>query len=286
MQDLLTAGVHFGHQVRRGHPRMSQFVYGARDGVQIIDLAKTESKLKEAAEFVYNLGKSGGVLLVVGTKKQSREIVEQLSKEADTPFMNDHWVGGLLTNFDEIKKNLKRLNDLKEEQATGSLSRYTKREQLLIARKLQKYERDFGGVANLVKLPDALFVIDTVSDNIAVKEASVLGIKVVGFADSNSNPDLLDYPIPANDDGIKSIKIISETIIKSYGEGKKVGGVTVAKVEEAKSENEATKKEKSPSTQNAQDKEEAKLDEAVAEEAAAIEEVVEKKAVEESERKV
>ena len=136
MQELLSAGVHFGHQVRRGHPRMDKFIYGARDGVHIIDLAKSEAKLREAVEFAYDLGKSGGVLLLVGTKKQAKDIIENLAKEVDTFYITDHWVGGLLTNLDEIKKNLKRLNETKELKEKGQLSHYTKKELLLIDRRL------------------------------------------------------------------------------------------------------------------------------------------------------
>lgn len=273
MQQLLEAGVHFGHKVSRAHPKMGTFIYGARDGVSIIDLAKSEDKLKDAVDFVYNLGKSGGNLLIVGTKKQAKDIVESLAKETQTPYLTSHWLGGLLTNFDEIKKNLNKLVSLKEEKDKGELKRYTKKEQLLISRKLEKFEREFGGIADLSKTPDAMFVVDAVSDLTAVVEAYKKGIKIVGFADTNSNPSLLDYPIPANDDGIKSIKIICETIIKAYGQGKKEAGVAAEK---------AAKKE-----QKAAEKAEAvKLGEQVAEEAAVIEEEVEKKVLEESERKV
>lgn len=272
MQDLLSAGVHFGHQVRRSHPRMNKFIYGAREGVQIIDLEKTEGKLKEAIDFVHNLGKEGKVLLVVGTKKQAKEIVETLSKEINTPFVNDHWIGGLLTNFDQIRKNIKLLKELKAEKEKGELSRYTKREQLLIDRKLQKFEKVYGGVVDLEKIPDAIFVVDSATNDVAVKEANALKIASVGFSDTNFNPDLLDFPIPANDDGIKSIKIITEAIIKAYGDGKKAAGIKAEK--EAKKAEEKAKEEAT------------KLDKEVAEEAAEIEEEVEKKVLEESERKV
>lgn len=282
MQQLLEAGVHFGHKVSRAHPKMNQYIYGARDGVSIIDLAQSEEKLKEAASFAYNLGKSEGVLLVVGTKKQAREIVENLAKEAQTPYLISHWLGGLLTNFDEIKKNLNKLSTLKEEKEKGELKRYTKKEQLLISRKLEKFERDYGGIATLNKVPDAMFVVDAVADLTAVKEAYKKGIKIVGFADTNSNPSLLDYPIPANDDGIKSIKIICEAIIKIYEQGKKEAGIALAKA--VKKEEAAQKKQ---AAQDSIEPEEGpKLDKQVAEEAAVLEEAIEKKVLEESERKV
>lgn len=302
MQDLLSAGVHFGHQVRRRHPKMDAFIYGARDGVHIIDLAKSEEKLKDAADFVFNLGKKDGVLLVVGTKKQAKEIVRELAMEVNTPYITERWVGGLLTNFDEIRKNIKKLIDLKKEKEAGTLSRYTKKEQLLIDRQLQKFERNFGGVAGMDKIPDAIFIVDAVVEKTAVKEARSKGVTLVGFADTNADPNLLDYPIPANDDGIKSIKIICEAILKAYGEGKKESIEKSQELEESKATKVEKDEKESPSakvidseavspqaTSVAQTRGasgDKKLDEVVAEEAAVIEEEVEKKALEESERKV
>ncbi len=270
MQDLLEAGVHFGHQVRRGNPKMKPYIYGARDGVHIIDLSFSEAKLKEAAEAAYELGKKGKVLLIVGTKKQAKDIVEELAREVDTPYLTSHWLGGLLTNFSEIRKNLKKLIDLREEQTKGTLSRYTKKEQLLIQRKLTKNTFQFGGIANMEQMPDALFLIDTMATVAAVKEAQRMDITLIGFSDTNSNPTWLDFPIPANDDGIKSIKIIAETIIRSYGEGKKAAGVQAAKKLALEKKDEAVTEQ---------------LDGAVAEETAVLEEQVEKEIVEESSRK-
>ncbi len=282
MQDLLEAGVHFGHQVRRGNPKMKPYIFGAREGVHIIDLAKSEEKLKQAAEAAYELGRAGKVMLLIGTKKQSREIIEELAKEVDTPFLTSHWVGGLLTNFDEIKKNIKRLNDLREEQEKGSLSRYTKKEQLLISRKLQKHTTELGGVSKMDKIPDAMFIVDAVADLTAVKEARRMNVVLLGFSDTNSDPNLLDYPVPANDDGIKSIKLISETVLKSYGEGKKLG-VKQEEVRVAKEQKEAEEKavaDKATADKEALDKAEA--EKGVAEQAAAIEEEIENKIVDES----
>lgn len=270
MQDLLGAGVHFGHKASRAHPKMKQFIFGAREGVDIIDLAQTEEKLKEAARAAYELGRSGGVMLIVGTKKQTKNIIKPLAEEVGAPFLTARWIGGLLTNFDEIKKNFKRLNDLKEEQGKGQLSRYTKKEQLLISRKLSKFETEAGGVASLESIPEAIFISDAVAELTAVKEALKVKIKLFGICDTNSDPVVFDYPIPANDDGIKSIKIICETVIRAYGQGKKEASAKLAREE-----------------RQAKAKEEMEvLDSAVAEEAAALEEVVEKKVLEESERKV
>ncbi len=296
MQEMLEAGVHFGHKVSRGNPRMGQYVYGARDGIHIIDLAKSEAKLKEAAQFVYELGQKGGVLLVVGTKKQAREVVESLSKEAQTPYLNVHWVGGLMTNFDEVRRNINKLNGLKKEKEAGTLSRYTKKEQLLIARKIEKYDRELGGIADMDKLPDAIFILDCVSDQTAVKEAIRTGITLIGVSDTNSNPDVLDFAIPANDDGIKSITLTLETMINAYKTGKKEGLVMAEKAAVAKKkEDDKVEAKKLVDAQKAAQKladEKIKADQAIAiespvlEETAALEEEIEKAVVAESDRKV
>lgn len=285
MQELLGAGVHFGHKVSRGHPRMKKYIFGARDGVHILDLAQSEAQLKEAAQAAYDLGKSGAVMLLVGTKKQAQEVIEELGKEADTPYLNQTWSGGIFTNFDEIRKNWKKLSDLKAEQEKGTLSRYTKREQMLISKKLSKFVREMGGALSMEKLPDALFVVDAVSDNIAVREANKMGIKVIGLCDTNADPTWFDWPVASNDDGIKAIKIICETIIRAYAKGKKDAGIKVgeAKAETVKPAEEKTGKKKA--AEKTEEKEEV-LDAPLAEEAAAIEEEVEKKVVEESSRKV
>jgi small subunit ribosomal protein S2 len=269
MQDLLEAGAHFGHKVSRGNPRMKRYVYGARDGVQIVDLAKTEELLKEATEKAYQLGKDGKVMLLIGTKKQAQELIRGLAKEADTYYLVQKWVKGLFTNFEEIRKNIKKLLDLKEKQEKKQLSHYTKREQLFISRKLNKFDYELGGVAVMDKLPDAIFVVDGVADKIAIKEARETGVKVLGISDTNADPMTFDYPIPANDDGIKSIKMICETVIGAYIEGKKESGIKTG--EKAKTED--TKEETT------------EISEAVAEEAAVLEELVEKEVVEESSRK-
>ncbi len=270
MQDLLGAGVHFGHQVRRGHPRMKPFIYGVRDGIHIIDLAKSEEYLKKAVEFAYELGKQGKTLLVVGTKKQAKDIILNLAKEVGAFYITERWIGGIITNFNEIRRNIKKLNEIKKEKEQGLLSRYTKKEQLLIDRKMRKFDLDYGGIADMENLPDAVFVVDCAADKIAVKESSERNLTLIGLNDTNSDPSSIDYPIPGNDDGIKAIKIVCEAVIKAYGEGKKE-----FKVQSEKLEVESKEKEEAE-----------KLTEAVKEEAAILEEVVEKKVLGESERKV
>lgn len=260
MQELLSAGVHFGHKVSRGHPKMRPFLFGARDGVHIIDLEKSEERLKAAAQAAFELGRQGKVLLVVGTKKQAREIVKSLAQEVGTPFLTERWIGGLLTNFEEVLKNVNKLASLKQEQEKGELSRYTKKEQLLINRKLNQFEKMFGGVVNLDKLPDAILVIDALAEMVAIREARKVGIVVFGLSDSNTDPNLLDYPIPGNDDGIKSIKLISETVIRSFGQGKKEAGALAERHKRAAMKAEAEE-----------------IGQQVAEQVAVLEEEVEKK---------
>ena len=236
LQELLEAGVHFGHQVRRGHPRMKPYIYGAREGVHIIDLTQSEKFLKEACDFLYNLGKMDKSLLIVGTKKQARGIIEELAERVESPFLTERWIGGFLTNFDEIKKNIKKLTEFNEQRQKGELSKYTKKEQLLLGRKIAKFERDLRGVVNLVTLPDAILVADAVTDQLAVKEASRMGIKVVAVADSNCDPTMIDYPVPGNDDAIKSIKILMEALVGAYEEGRKEAGKIKVAVEKKEAE--------------------------------------------------
>ena len=221
LQELLEAGVHFGHKISRGNPRMKPFIYGARDGVSIIDLTLSEKYLKEASEYVLELGKKNGTLLFVGTKKQAQPIIKELAQKLEAPYLTSRWIGGFLTNFEEISKNIKKLKELREAKNTGELKKYTKKEQLLIDRRMAQLERDLSGVLDLGKLPDALFVVDAARDSGALKEARSVGVKVVAIADSNSDPSFMDYPIPGNDDAIKSIKILIDTVAGAYGEGKK-----------------------------------------------------------------
>ncbi|MBI2020805.1 30S ribosomal protein S2 [Candidatus Daviesbacteria bacterium] len=272
LEELLEAGVHFGHQVRRGHPRMKPYIYGARDGVHIIDLTQSEKLLKEAGEFVYNLGMMGKVLLFVGTKKQARPIVEGASKNLEAPYLVERWIGGFLTNFEEVQKNIKKLKELRDQKTKGELKKYTKKEQLLLDRKIAKMDKDFVGVLNLENLPDAVFVSDAVTENIAVREANRMGIPVVAIADSNCNPTEIDYPIAGNDDAIKSIKILVEAVANAYGEGKKEAGKALARAAK-KAEKEAAKGEE-------------EVPEVLKEEVAAAEEMVEKKAIKDAERVV
>lgn len=273
MQQLLEAGVHFGHQVRRGNPHMQEYIYGVREGVHIINLEESEKKLKEAAEYAQKLGSTGKVILFVGTKKQAQPIIKELATKIGAPYIDFRWVGGLLTNFAEVRKNIKKLIDLKDKQEKGELTHYTKKERLLITRKLSKFDRQWGGVVNLNDLPDAIFLSDSASEKTALLEAKRVGIPVIGISDTNADPVFIDYPIPGNDDATKSIKIMTDTVGEAYGEGLKMGAKTKKAAEEKA---EADKKSL----------EEAPVDKAIEEEVSAAEEEVEKKAVEEAGRVV
>lgn len=276
LQELLEAGVHFGHQLRRGHPRMKPYIYGAREGVHIIDLTQSEKYLKDACEYVYDLGKDGGSLLFVGTKKQAKPIAEELAKRLGSPYVIERWIGGFFTNYEQVAKNIKRLKELKEQKEKGLLSKYTKKEQLLLDRRMIQLQRDLGGVEDFKGLPDAVFIIDAVNENIAVQESNRMGVKVVAIADTNSDPTFIDYPIPGNDDAIKSIKILSDAIADAYEAGKKQGKDD-QDVADAKKAADEAKQSKTES--------ELKLKEDVLEEVAVAEEELEKKALKDAERK-
>lgn len=269
MQQLLEAGVHFGHQVRRGNPRMGEYIFGVREGVHIINLELSEKLLKEASEYAYDLGKNGKVLLFVGTKKQAQAIIADAAKKVSAPYLDYRWVPGFLTNFDEVRKNINKLIDLKEKKEKGELSHYTKKEQLLISRKIEQFEREYGGIAKMDKVPDAIFLVDCVGEKIALSEANRVGIPSIGIADTNSNPALLDYPIPGNDDATKAIRIMVDAIADAY----KAGLTAAGKKEEAQKE--VMKKEA---------KKDGAGESAIAEDVAAAEEEVEKEELEKSER--
>jgi small subunit ribosomal protein S2 len=275
LQQLLEAGVHFGHQVRRGHPKMQTYIYGVREGVHIINLEESEKKLKEALDFAEKLGSEGKILLFVGTKKQAQPIVKEFAGSIKAPYVDYRWVGGLITNYEEIRKNIKKLMDLKDQKEKGELTKYTKKEQLLITRKLEQFDREWGGVVALERRPDAVFIIDTVSEKTAVREAMRVGLPIIAIVDTNADPELIDYPIPGNDDATKSISILTKAVAEAYGAGQKSGEklkVKIEKAEEKKLADEKTKIEETTSE--------------IAEEVADVEEEVEKEEVKEAERPV
>lgn len=216
LEQMLEAGVHFGHQTFRWNPKMKPFIFDARDGVHIIDLTKTKQKLKEALDFVDKLAKQGELLLMVSTKRQASDIIKNLAKSAKLPYVTDRWPGGLLTNFLTMKNRINYLKQLREKVATGSFGDMTKKEIGLLEKELANLEESFGGLDNLNKLPGAVFVVDVLREKIAVKEAIKLGIPIIAMVDTNADPSGIDYVIPANDDAKNGIILISHAIVDAF----------------------------------------------------------------------
>jgi len=233
LEELLEAGCHFGHQVTRSNPKARDFVFEARDNIQIIDLVKTKAGLDEASEFVKQVAQKGGTILVVATKRQAQPIVneelnrikEVLEKDkagsSDSIFyITNKWIGGVLTNFSEVSKNFKKLSDLKElVNSPEKRSVYTKKEIGLMDKEIQRLEVLYGGIAKMIQKPDLMFVVDSHLEYLALKEATGMGVATVAIVDTNADPSLVDYPIPANDDAVGSIKLISSHILDAWVEG-------------------------------------------------------------------
>lgn len=208
IDEMAKVGLHFGHQTFRIHPKMKPFLAGVRNNIHIIDLKKTAEKLKEALRFIQNTIADGKVLLLVGTKIQFKDLVEKVAKECDLPYVSERWLGGTFTNFETMQKRIQLFKDIEKKKKEGGLEKYTKKERAKIDKELQEYEIKFGGIKNLNKLPAVIFVLDMKKDEIAVKEAKMKNVKVVGISHTNTNPDLADYPIPANDDTRSSVEYI------------------------------------------------------------------------------
>lgn len=220
LKELLEAGAHFGHQARRWNPKMKKYIYGERGGVHILDLVQTKKGLEEAIEFVKSLVIENKIILFVGTKRQAAGIVKSEAIRVGMPYLTQRWVGGLLTNWREIEKRIKKLHEMKEKREKGEYKVYTKKEQLLLDREIAKLEKFLGGVAKMEKLPDALFVVDTHREIVAVLEANRMAIPVVGIVDTNADPEKVDYIIPSNDDAVKAIELIVKAIAEAIEEGK------------------------------------------------------------------
>lgn len=226
MRKLLEAGVHFGHQTRRWDPRMKDYIYVAKNGIHIIDLEQTQQAIDESYEFIKELSERGGKLLIVGTKKQAQQTVVEEALRSGSFYVNNRWLGGLLTNFRTIQKSIRRLIEIETMDENGSISIYTKKEQAILRKEAEKLEKNLGGIKEMRKLPDAVFVVDPLEDANAVAEARKLKIPVFGLVDTNCNPAIVDYPIPANDDAIRSIKLIVELMADAVVEAK--GGILSA----------------------------------------------------------
>lgn len=255
LEELLEAGCHFGHQVTRQNPRARDYIFEARDNINIIDLEKTKEGLDEAQKFVEKLASEGKTMVIVGTKRQAEPIVKQEIARAKKEsagglfFVANRWIGGILTNFEEVSKNFKRMKEIDGLFASSQeKGKYTKKELLLFERERNKLDSFYGGISELEKLPDALFVIDTHMEHIAVREARASGVAVVGITDTNADPTLVDYAIPANDDAAGSIELITSAIVDSWIDGKKSFEKNKEKTEkEAKKAGEKKKEEKAKS---------------------------------------
>lgn len=221
-EQLLEAGVQFGHQTKRWNPKMRKYIFGQRNAIHIIDLQKSMRKLDEAYKFVKEVSENGGKVLFVGTKKQAKDAVKELAISCNSPYVTERWLGGLLTNFKTIKTSIKSLIDIENKEKSGEIKLLTKKEQILVAKEKDRLERNLGGIRNMYKIPEAIFITDTIANNIAVQEAKVLGIKVVAICDSNSDPDGIDYIIPGNDDATKSITLITSKIAAAILEGQSI----------------------------------------------------------------
>lgn len=227
IKTLLEAGCHYGHQTRRWDPRMKPFIFGERNDIYIIDLKKTIQQADRAYTFLNNIAKKGGTILFVGTKKQAQEAIVDNANRCGMPFISNRWLGGMLTNFVTIQARVERMKELERMEESGQMAMLPKKEQSVLNKELEKLQKNLGGVRNMSHLPQALFVVDTMKEEIAVKEANRLGIPVVGLLDTNSNPELIEYGIPANDDAIRSISLLVEVMADAIEAGSKKSPVSL-----------------------------------------------------------
>jgi small subunit ribosomal protein S2 len=221
IRELLEAGVHFGHQTRRWNPKMRRYIHGERDGIYIIDLLKTEQLLRQALDFAGDVSRRGGAILFVGTKKQARDSIKQVAEESGMPYVNHRWLGGVLTNFQTISQRIKRLHDLERYETEGQLELLPTRERMAAQADLAKLRANLGGVKNMGRLPQAVFVVDLKTEAIAVREAQRLRIPVIGLVDTNCDPDGIDYVVPGNDDAIRSCDLITRALGDVIQEGRR-----------------------------------------------------------------
>lgn len=266
MRDLLEAGVHFGHQKRYWNPKMSEFIFGARNDIHIINLEKTVPALNEALDFVASVAQKKNKVLFVGTKRSASKIVKEEASRAGMPYVDKRWLGGMLTNYKTIRQSIRRLRDLEEQSTDGTFAKLTKHEALTRQRLLEKLESSLGGIKDMGGLPDVILIVDVDHEKIAVTEAKTLGIPVVAIVDTNSNPDNVDYLIPGNDDAIRSVRLFlssfADAILEAKGQNNVVESDFVEVAEEAEPEPESVSE---PSAEGAE------ADTSVSEEAAATE---------------
>ena len=220
MKQLLEAGVHFGHQTRRWNPKMAQYIFTERNGIYIIDLQKTVKKIDEAYMFVRNLAMEGKTVLFIGTKKQAQESIQCEAERCNMFYVNNRWLGGMLTNFRTIRTRIDRLNEIDKMEEAGQFEVLPKKEVAALQKEQEKLEKNLGGIKDMKRIPDVIFVVDPKKERICVQEALTLGIPLIGIADTNSDPEELDYVIPGNDDAIRSIRLISAAMASAVMEGR------------------------------------------------------------------
>ena len=247
MREMLEAGVHFGHQTRFWNPKMAPYIFGHRNKIHIVNLEKTLPLFQEASKFVRQLASNRGTILMVGTKRQARDIISTEAKRAGVPFVDQRWLGGMLTNFKTVKTSIKRLKEMKVQQEAG-LDAMSKKEQLMFARELTKLEKDIGGIQDMAALPDAIFVIDVGFHKIAVAEARKLGIPLVGVVDTNHSPIGIDYVIPGNDDSSKAVALYARGIADAILEGRANAVTDVARAAASEGEDEFVEVQEGAST--------------------------------------
>ena len=235
MKQLLEVGVHFGHQTKKWNPKMKKYIYTDKNGIYIIDLQETQRLLIEAYEYVKKVASEGGIILFVGTKKQTQDIIESYARECGMPYVKNRWLGGTLTNFETITKRTKRIDEIEDMEKSGIFEKLPKKEVLGIRKEYEKLLLNIGGIRNMKKLPDVLYAIDPNKEMIAIKEARKLGIPIVAITDTNCDPDLIDFVIPGNDDAIRSCSLITSVICEAIKKGKE----EKVKLEESPEEEEA-----------------------------------------------
>ena len=236
MKQLLEAGVHFGHQTRRWDPKMAEYIFQARNGIHIIDLQKTSKKIDEAYAFLKEQAEEGKTVLFVGTKKQAQECVKEAAEKSGMYYVDQRWLGGMLTNFDTIRTRVQRLKDLEKMQEDGTFEVLPKKEVILLKKEMEKLERKLGGIKNMEEIPGVIFLVDPKKEHIAVLEAKKLGIPVIGLVDTNCNPEEVDYAIPGNDDAIRAVKLITDVMANAIIEGRQGESFEAEEVAEEVSE--------------------------------------------------
>jgi small subunit ribosomal protein S2 len=230
IEQLLESGAHFGHLTRRWNPKMQKFIFNERNGIHIIDLRKTQILIDIAREAIHDISSQGKIVLFVGTKPQIKATVENEAKKCRMNYVSERWLGGMLTNFQTIRKSIKRLNSIDKMEVDGTFEKITKKERLLLSRERDRLRKFFGGIEDMSRLPGALFVVDIKKEHLAIKEAHILGIPVIAICDTNTDPESVDYPIPANDDSIRAVEIISAVMADAINEGTEISRIRMAEL--------------------------------------------------------